>query len=357
MSIISKHYINSILINFVGILLILSLIIFGNQFFLVINRSFESGMFSSEIFSLMFLKLIRDMPLLVSLSLCLGIIYTINGFHKRSEVIIVNFGGLNEFDLVKKIISVIFIITFLIAVLAIIITPMSNKLIEDIKSNINSRPDYIFFKEGEFQNFQSGVTFFANDVENLENSDNQILNDIFIFSEVDDKLVFSQKGYKEIFDGDVFLRLNNGKIYENLSVAENNPAIINFEEYRISLFKKTDNLKNTVYKPQSKRIYELFLSNDLEDIAELFYRISIPILAVLASILSVYLSKHNPRNKRNFAFALAFISFIFYYYLILVVKIYVESSMVSPSFSLLPHIFFLLIILIINFLRNKFLLK
>ena len=178
-----------------GIFFILVLIVFGNQFFLVISQSLNEGYYSSEIFPLMILKLVRDLPFIVGLAFILAITYSINRLYKTSQAVILLSSGISDLKIFKLILPTIISITILISLFSLYFVPLVKEKIELIKLNASERPEYIFMKEGIFQNFQNGEnTFYVEEISTIQDSDNQKLKNIFLYSKINDKLILANTG-------------------------------------------------------------------------------------------------------------------------------------------------------------------
>lgn len=357
------HYLTKkILFSVLAIILVLSLIIFGNQFFLVLNESLKNGLFGSEILPLMFFKFLRDFPFVLSFSVVLGTIYTLNRLSLSSELMILTNSGISDLKIFQRLGSLISLFVVIVLLLSFFITPIAQFQVETFKENAKSRPDYIFFKPGIFQTFNNeNITLFTSNVESSENGESQLLDTVFIYSKENDRITIAKKGVKTIepISGNVFLKLSNGKIYDKFTYSKKNQiSITSFDNFVIKLFDPSKNI-NTVKKdsPELKDFF-LLLSEirNNHDFAEVFYRISIPLSLIIMIILGIYISKSNPRSNKNFALGYGLILYITYYNVILFFKdlIHNESGLNIINF-LLPHLIFILLIFLIHSLRNNLL--
>lgn len=362
--ILSKYLSSQALVNFLSFFIVIALIILGNQFFLVISQSIKDGLYGFEIMPLVFLKFLRDLPFVISLSFCLAIIYTLNNLYKNSEIIIFTSAGVSDLKIAKAIFPLITIIMIFVSFLSFYFIPEIKKNIESLKNDAKSRPEYIFFKEGVFQNFgNDSRIFFSKKIESKENSGSQSLYDIFIYSEEEDKIILAKFGEKNLntFSGDVFLDLINGKIYENLhNTFQTNPKVSNFNNLTIKIFDNPDdkNTHNIMNLSEFKKITDLFFSKKIEDKVEFFYRISIPMSLLIGSLFSVMISKTNPRSKKNFAIGFGLIFYISYYNVITYFKeIDIETMHQVIQYFLVSHFVFFIMFLILVLNRNNFFIK
>ena len=91
---IAKYILRNLVTLFLAIIFILGLVVFGNQFVLMVQESIERGIPIQELMHLVSFNMIRDVPLILTLSLFLAIIITISRLYKNSEAIVMNSMGL-----------------------------------------------------------------------------------------------------------------------------------------------------------------------------------------------------------------------------------------------------------------------
>jgi len=359
-SLILRNYLTKrIILNFLPILAILFFIISGNQLYLVVNQSLNEGILTSELFPLILLKGLRDLPFLVSLSFSIALIYTFNKLYKNSEMIILNNAGLDDLKTIKLIMPLILLISLFALMLSIQLVPTVKYNIENFKEEIKSRPDYIFFKAGIFQKFNNlDITFYSKSIDSK--GDSQFLSDVFIFDEKQNKVILSKTGIKKVDakTKNVFLILNDGRIYENFHLeVENQESITSFKVLTINMFepKKFHSFLNKNY--EHKTLLEIISSIDLKGLKELLNRLNPSISIIIFSLFSLMICKNNTRSRFNFSLGYGFMGFIGYYNLIA----FIEENM-SDNFNeviilfLLPHLLMIFTMFIIYNLQNNFIL-
>ena len=112
---IAKYILSNLVLIFFAIFFIISLIVFGNQFVLTAQESIEHGIPFKELIPLVGFNMLRDLPIIFSLSFFLSIIVTISQLYKSSEAIVMNSIGLNDkkfIHLIQPLILISFIIIF-----------------------------------------------------------------------------------------------------------------------------------------------------------------------------------------------------------------------------------------------------
>ena len=77
-TVISKYLLKNLIVILIAIFLIISLIIFGNQFVMTAQKSVEHGIPLSELMPIVGFNMLRDLPIILSLSFFLSIIISIS---------------------------------------------------------------------------------------------------------------------------------------------------------------------------------------------------------------------------------------------------------------------------------------
>ena len=93
---IERYVRRNVFALFFAIVFIIGLILFGNQFVLTVQESVKEGIPFQELMPLVAFNMVRDLSLIMSLSLFLAIIITITQLHKNSEAVVMNSLGLND---------------------------------------------------------------------------------------------------------------------------------------------------------------------------------------------------------------------------------------------------------------------
>lgn len=71
-TIIAKYLIRNVLVLLFAVFVVIGLVVFGNQLVLVVKESLKQGIPVADLLPLIGFKMIRDVPLILSLSLFFG---------------------------------------------------------------------------------------------------------------------------------------------------------------------------------------------------------------------------------------------------------------------------------------------
>ena len=95
-SILAKYLMRQVLMLLAAVFIVIGLVIFGNQLVLVVKESVEDGIPIADLLPLVGFNMIRDVPLILSLSLFLAIILVVGKSYKDSEAIVMNSLGVGD---------------------------------------------------------------------------------------------------------------------------------------------------------------------------------------------------------------------------------------------------------------------
>jgi len=361
-TILSRYLLWNLLVIFAATTFIIVLVVFGNQFVLTAQESLEHGIPFMELMPIFSLNMLRDIPIILTLSLFLSIIISISQLYKNSEAIVMNSIGLgdkNFIHLIKPIIFTLFIAVFVLSIYLVPWSKQQKSIVEDTTLNAS---EFSFITEGKFEKFKNGeIVFYASESEFTDNNSNQNMEEIFIYSLNNGKpiivLASEAKKYIDSENKSVYLRLKNGTRYEGLPGNEN-INVLDFDQYDLEIV--SGEVKNSMLKisaVEEKSTIDLIKDGSLLAVAELQWRISQPISILILSVIGVFLGKSSPRTGKGANLIFGIIIFMLYNNTLLIAKNSIENGQLSPLLGMWAvHLIFLLfLILFYQFRQGKIL--
>jgi len=354
--ILSSYLTKKVITTSLAIFSILSLILIGNQFILVLSKSIEYGLVGNEIIQLIFFKYIRDTPILISFSLFLGSTLSIYILNLNSEAIIFKASGVSDLSFFKRIFKVVLFFTFLVSLLSIFVVPKIQEFSDLLIDNAKSRPNISFIREGFFQLLpdKKHSIYTEKISDSMKDSNSQNMENVVIYVENSNQFIVSEYAEK-VFNSETNrynLILYNGVMYDLITI-ENLPRSTSFKKYVIYL----DNEEVTnIYSSKAEIMNFLTLLGKKDSLSksEIFWRTSIPISTFILGFISIFLGKTLPRNKRNYLLVMGVLFFAIYYNLIIAFKSMIANSELSLLFANSLNIFFIFICLFIYYFNKKF---
>ena len=351
-TIISRYILRNLIVFFLAITFIIGLIVFGNQFVLTTQESLSFGIPIKELMPLVGFNMLRDIPIILTLSLFLSIIITISQLYKNSEAVVMNSIGLGDRDfinLIKPIVFVSFIIVFYLTIFAVPWAKQQKRIAEDVTVNAS---EFSFITEGKFESFKNGeIVFYASESNITDTVGEQNMEEIFIYALDKGKpvivLASEAKKYTNAKSESIYLRLKNGIRYEGLPGNEN-INILNFEKYDLEIVSGDIQKSISSFSEiEEKNTIDLLREGGVKANAEIQWRISQPVSVLILSIFGVFLGKSSPRTGKGINLIFGIIIFMLYNNALLVAKSAIESGQLSPLIGMWGIHLLLLLILII----------
>ena len=135
---IAKYILRNLVTLFLAIIFILGLVVFGNQFVLMVQESIERGIPIQELMPLVSFNMIRDVPLILTLSQFLAIVITISRLYKNSEAIVMNSLGLGDkhfIVFIQPLVVASFLIIFFLTIYAVPWAKQQKNIMEEETRN------------------------------------------------------------------------------------------------------------------------------------------------------------------------------------------------------------------------------
>ena len=351
-TIISRYLLSNLIIFFLAITFIIGLIVFGNQFVLAAQESISFGIPIKELMPLVGFNMLRDIPIILTLSLFLSIIITISQLYKNSEAVVMNSIGLGDrgfINLIKPIVFLTFIVIFYLTIFAVPWAKQQKSYAEDETVNAS---EFSFITEGKFESFKNGdIVFYASESKINDIVGEQNMEEIFIYAQDAGTpvivLASEAKKYTDTKSKSIYLRLKNGTRYEGLP-GNGKINILNFEKYDLEIVSGDIQQSISSFSDlEEKNTIDLLREGGSKANAEIQWRISQPISVLILSIFGVFLGKSSPRSGKGINLIIGVVIFMLYNNALLVAKNAIEIGQLSPIIGMWGIHLFLLLVLII----------
>ena len=355
---IAKYIRHNLFTLFFAIIFIIGLVLFGNQFVLMVQESIERGIPLQELMPLVSFKMIRDVSLILSLSLFLAIILTISQLYKNSEAVVMNSLGLSDkhfIVFIQPLVLLSFVIIFFLTIYAVPWAMQQKNIMEEETKNAS---EFSFITAGEFEVFKQGkIVFYASESKPLDTIEGQNMEEIFIYTFDNEKpvilLASEAKKYIDSESKSIYLRLKDGVRYQGIPGNEN-INILNFDLYDLEIVSGELQKSIVIYtKIEGKSTLDLVKEGGRYANAELQWRLSQPITVLILSVIGVFLGKTSPRGGKGVNLLIGIIVFMLYYNGLLIAKSAIELGQMDPIIGLWGvHLLMVLLLLLLYQFRQ-----
>jgi len=359
-TIISKYLLRNLIAFLLAISFIIGLLVFGNQFYLTVQVSVEHGIPIVELFPSIGYNMLRDFPIIFTLSLFLSIIVSISQLYNNSEAVVMNSIGLGERDFIGFIQPVVifsFIFIFCLTIFAVPWAKQQKSLAENKTVNAS---EFSFITEGKFENFKNGeIVFYAAESLITGAGGEQTMEEIFIYSAGNDNpmivLASEAKKYTDSKSKNVYLRLKDGTRYNGLP-GNKNIKILDFDLYDLEII--SGDIKKSIAnfsEIEEMTSVKLLSQNSLLANAEMQWRFAQPISILLLSVLGVYLGKSSPRTGKGINLIIGVVVYMLYSNGLVIAKSSIEEGQLSPIIGMwgIHLTLFIFLIILYQFREGK----
>jgi len=294
------------------------------------------------------------LPVLLSISLFISIILTLSRCYRDSEMVVWFCSGVGLTRWVRPVIWYALPVLVTIAMLSLVLSPWALQKADEFKNKLESRDDVASATPGTFrESKQADRVYF---IENTSAGSNRVGN-VFVQSEQNGKLgtMVARQGLQETLpNGDRFLVLLNGTRYEGM-LGQRDYNIVEFERYAIRI--DSAPVKQAQPWARTMSTLELWRNRTTWHLAELEWRLGLPISAAILALLAIPLSYVNPRAGRSLNLVLAIVLYMLYSNMISVTNAWVGQGKLSPGVGLWGIHAVMLTIMALMFYRRMTLLS
>ncbi|MFM1605924.1 MAG: LPS export ABC transporter permease LptF [Candidatus Pseudothioglobus sp.] len=357
---IAKYIMRNLVAYFCVITFIIGLVVFGNQFVLTVQESIDRGIPFQELMPLISFNMIRDVPVILVLSIFLAVIITISQLYKNSEAIVMNSIGLGDkafLSVIKPLAIILFLFVLFLTAYAV---PWAKQQKSAAEEETKNASEFSFITEGKFESFKKGdIVFYASESTSIDVGGVQNMEEIFIYASENGNpvivLASDAKKYIDPKSKSIYLRLRDGVRYQGLPSSEN-INILNFDSYDLEIVSgEVQKSIATFTEIEEKTTLDLLKQGGLLAIAELQWRLSLPLSILILVVFAVYLGKTSPRGGKGINILIGILIFMLYNNGLLIAKSSIESGLLSPIIGMwgIHLIAILFLMLLYQFRQGK----
>lgn len=285
---------------------------------------------SSSVLPLLGFSALNYLPVLLSLTLFISVLMALSRSYRDSEMIVWFAAGLPLTAWVRPVLTFAGPLVVLIGVLSMVLSPWAAQRSEDFRRQMDRRDDLARVSPGVFREASDAERVFF--VEGIAGEEASVQN-VFIASMRDGQLgiLVSKLGYRETApNGDRFVVLLNGRRYQGIPGSPDY-RIMSFERYALRI----ESREAGTVQAQAKTLSTLTLLEDRTNanLAELLWRVGLPISALVLSLMAIPFSFVNPRASRSINLVFALLTYMIYSNLLSMSQAWVTQGRLSFDFG------------------------
>lgn len=279
-----------------------------------------------EVLQLTLIKALISLEVLLPLSMYLAVLIGLGRLHSDSEIYAMRSSGISEMRALRPIIGVAALLAIFIGLFSLFVRPWAYGNAYEIRARAEASTEVERIREARFYNFEDAErTVFIKSVAENNNHLSEVFirtrknNDLQIVTSASGQLTYDARpGYDQLV-------LNQASVYKR--VDEGPDVFAQFDTF--SLWLPAGEPDPVGYKTKSSSTFDLKSSTGGEDRAELQWRLSTPLSALLLTLLAIPMSRSRPRQGRYARMLLALVIYAIYFNLLDVGKTWVELGKFS----------------------------
>lgn len=349
--ILQRYLVREVLQATAAVLAVILLIYFSYRFARILSDAAAGQIAAELIFQLLFLKLIQNLEVLIPVALFFGILIGLGRLYNDSEIVAMLANGVGIRRVIYSVAWISAVFAVLTLGLSVYAAPGMATEYAKLLARARGEAEVSSILPGRFRELSGGDRIVY--VEELS-PDRRIMRNIFV--QVRDQsrqeLAVADRAYLSIDDetGARFIVLEDGHRYTG-EPGSVDYVITRFEKHAVRI----DEASSTpaYRKLESLPSLELLRGGSAPYLAELQWRLSLPLAAWILGILAVPLARTSPRQGKYARLFTAVVLFFIYNNALGVAQIMVEQGTLSPSVGVWPiHMVFGLIAFSLIWIQN-----
>lgn len=346
-TIVNRYLVREMAMAWIAVAVVLVAVLFTNRFIRYLGDAASGSLPGDSILLLMGYKALSYTPLVIPGSLFLGIILALGRFYRDSEMAALSACGVGPGRIYRSVMLLALPLALVVAWLSLSIAPWAAHEGRVAEGAARENVEIAIVRPGQFMTSSrvDGVFY----IEAIDSATNQ-MHDVFIQSRRGDEQIIlaSRSGVLRVDpqSGDRYLVLLDGRRYDGLP-GEGAWRQMRYASHGVRIAEGEPSAPRT--RRDGMRTEELMAARDDPGaIAELQWRMSMPLMVLVLAVIAVPLGKSSPREGRYARLLAAVLVFAVYANLLAVSQGWIEDGAIPPGLGVWwVHVLALLAALIV----------
>ncbi len=353
---IFRYLTREILVNMLAVTFVVLLIIMSGRFVRHLDQAATGDIAAEVVFQILLFRMPNFIGLILPLGFFIGILLAYGRLYVESEMVVLSTSGMSPSRLLAYTSVPALLLMLYMGFNSIYLSPTGEAKVQKILADPETRESLGVLLPGEFRSFNSSrqVAY----VESLY-QDKTRMKTVFLSSAQDIKegeehprvnLVVAESGriVRENLASDRYLQLYNGYQYEG-SPGLKDFQVAKFDTYGVRITDRRSALARSEERDAVPTAV-LFRSDKPRYQATLQWRLSLPLIIPVVTLLALALSRTNPRQGRYAKLFPAVLIYMAYLVSLNGARGAIENENLSPAIGVWPvHVLFLLLGLVMYY--------
>lgn len=325
---VQRYVLREVVQTWLAVTGVLVAILVSNQLSRVLGQAADNQYGRRVVFDLIALGALMNLSVIVPVGLLLAVVLTLGRLYHDSEMAALQACGFGPARLLPPLFGFAAVIAVGLGWLAFVQVPQADREAQLLRLSAMKEAQFGQLDAGRFRSFSGGdAVFYAERVDQ-----EGVLHNVFVQRESEGRIevaLADTATYSKAAPNGVHLvTLFNGRRYEGVPGSEDF-RVIEFREHGIPIATPTD-VAGTK-DPDTKPTRELLGSDAPADIAQLQFRASTPLMALVLTLVAVPLSRLRPRQGRYARVGFAIVVYFVYSNLLSASKVWLEKGELTPA--------------------------
>jgi lipopolysaccharide export system permease protein len=326
-SIIDRYLVREVVLTWLAVTLVLWLILVSARLSRYLAQAAAGELPGAAVFRLLGLKSVEFLIFIMPLALFLGVMLGLGRLYKDSEMAALAACGVGTARLYRPLMALALVAALFLGWAALYLVPHTAALGYEVRTQAQQTADISGVGAGRFKEIRGGaLVFYAESI----SRDRASMEKVFVHARDEgvERVIVADRAYQtwDADTGDRFLVLVDGTRYEGLP-GKADYQVLEFRQHGVLLepgpasgFRKEDATPSQA----------LWGSRDRREQAELQWRLSVPVAALVLVFMAVPLCRTTPRQGRYGRLAVGVLAFIIYYNLMGTARVWLEQGALPP---------------------------
>lgn len=337
-----------IAIAVVGVLLA---VILTRLLILLLGKAAVGDVAPEAVIGLIAFGILNYLPVLLGIAVFVAVLLALTRSYRDSEMTVWFTSGLSIAAWIKPVLQFALPVALVCALLSLAVTPWSQAQSVEYQRLLASRDEVSSVTPGVFRESRSSDRVFF--VDKLSERDD-VVNNVFVQSTQNNRMgvMVAQRGFIETApNGDRFVVLLNGRRYEGTPGALDYRTV-DFDRYALRI--EPREAAREAPSNKATDTLELLAQGKPEQIAELHWRLALPLAVLIMGLFAIPLAFVNPRSGRSWNLVLAVLVYALYNNLLSIFQAWTAQGKMPGWLGLWPVHGAMIVVLLVLFSRQLY---
>lgn len=309
-----------------GVILILVGITIVTQLVRLLGQAAGGLIAPDAVVAFLGFRALNSLPVLLSISLFVSVLLALTRSYRDSEMVVWFGSGMSLLAWLRPVLRFALPVVFTVALLSLLLSPWAGSRSQEYQRQLEARDDVSQIAPGVFHESKHADRVFF--VEQVAGDARRVAN-VFVQSLQQGRvgIMVAKEGFQELdASGNRHIVLLDGFRYEG-DPGSPEYRRMEFERYRMLV--SAGEAKSREPPPTSLSTLELIKKPTPLNIAELQWRLGLPVSALLLALAAIPLSFVNPRGGRSLNLIMAILVYAIYSNLLSMVRLWIALGKVS----------------------------